>query len=235
MKLKVLGSSSKGNCYLLESKNEVLIIEAGVPLKEVLQAIDFRRDKIVACLVTHEHKDHDKYSNEYFKNGISVIRPFNSLFPKKDYLTRTGHMGGFSIKCFENHHNVPCYGFHIEHEELGKLIFATDTGYIEYKFKDINHWLIECNYSKKILDKRVEDGFNPVLADRIVSDHMSLETCKDFFKANTLTKTRNIVLIHLSDGNSNAEQFKREIQQLTNKTTYVADRGLEIDLSQRPF
>ncbi len=34
MELKILGSSSKGNGYVLEAKNEALIIEAGVKLLE---------------------------------------------------------------------------------------------------------------------------------------------------------------------------------------------------------
>lgn len=31
MKLKVLGSGSSGNCYILESETEALIIEVGLP------------------------------------------------------------------------------------------------------------------------------------------------------------------------------------------------------------
>ena len=39
MELKILGSSSKGNGYVLEAKNEALIIEAGVKLLEAKKAI----------------------------------------------------------------------------------------------------------------------------------------------------------------------------------------------------
>ena len=35
MELTVLGSSSKGNSYVLQNNNEALVIEAGVSLKEV--------------------------------------------------------------------------------------------------------------------------------------------------------------------------------------------------------
>ena len=34
MRLKVLGSGSSGNCYILENDNEALIIEAGLPFME---------------------------------------------------------------------------------------------------------------------------------------------------------------------------------------------------------
>lgn len=230
MKLKVLASGSKANSYILETKKEALLIEAGVPFKEVIRNVDYR--KIVGCLVSHEHQDHAKYYKEYEMYGIEVFAPFTQYvntqrFPK-------GYKG-FSFNYFENYHDVECYGFYIEHEDMGKLVFSTDTRFIEYKFKDINYWLIECNYSKGILDQRVDAGFNPTLADRIVKDHMSLETCKDFFKANDLSKTRNIVLLHLSDSNSDEEQFEREIHELTKKKIYIADKGLEIDLSLCPF
>lgn len=223
MKLKVLASGSKSNSYILENETEALVIEAGVPFKELIRHVDHR--KIVACLVSHEHKDHAKYINDYVLHGIPTF--MNSMIW---YM-----FGGFEVKSFDNHHDVPCKGFKMHHKEIGNLVFATDTGYIEFKFPNINHWLVECNYSKEILDKRVENGFNPSLADRIVRDHMSLETCKDFFKANDLSKTRNIVLLHLSDSNSDAKQFKDEIYSLTNKSTYIADKGLEIDLSLCPF
>ncbi|HEK4983663.1 TPA: MBL fold metallo-hydrolase, partial [Clostridioides difficile] len=60
MKIKVLGSSSRGNCYLLQLKNETLILECGVSYKEILKGLDFNLKSVVGCLVTHEHKDHSK-------------------------------------------------------------------------------------------------------------------------------------------------------------------------------
>lgn len=55
MKLKVLGSSSRGNCCLLENDKEVLIIELGISFKDIKKAMDFDISKVVGALVTHEH------------------------------------------------------------------------------------------------------------------------------------------------------------------------------------
>ena len=224
MKLKVLASGSKGNSYILENYKEALVIEAGVPFKELIRNVDHR--KIVGCVVSHEHMDHAKYYDQYEQRGM--LPYYANVF--SEY-----HAGNFYVKRFELHHNVPCYGFVITHPEIGKLVFATDTGFIDYRFRDVNHWLIEANYAKYILDRKVEDGFNPYLADRIVKDHMSLETCKDYLSRNDLSKTRNIVLIHLSDSNSNAEEFKHEVHESTGKDTYIAEKGLEIDLDLCPL
>ena len=55
MILKVLGSSSKGNCYLLKSAKDVLILEAGVTIKDIKIGLDFNFRDVVGCLITHEH------------------------------------------------------------------------------------------------------------------------------------------------------------------------------------
>lgn len=55
MKLKVLGSGSSGNCYILENDTEALIIEAGVLFMEVKKALDFSISKIRGVVISHEH------------------------------------------------------------------------------------------------------------------------------------------------------------------------------------
>lgn len=52
--LKIGGSSSKGNSYILECNNEVLLIEAGISFKnKILPAIKWKGGKVVGCLVSH--------------------------------------------------------------------------------------------------------------------------------------------------------------------------------------
>lgn len=55
MKLKVLGSSSKGNSYLLETDSEALVLEAGINFSEVKKAVGFEIGKIRGVCITHEH------------------------------------------------------------------------------------------------------------------------------------------------------------------------------------
>ena len=73
MKLQVLGSSSKGNCYLIEAnKNEKLILDAGVNFKEVQKQLGFELKGIQGVLITHEHMDHLKYATNFALNGIDI-------------------------------------------------------------------------------------------------------------------------------------------------------------------
>ena len=70
MKLKVVATGSAANCYVLYSDSgESLILDAGVPVRQVLPAIpDFR--KVSGCLVTHEHNDHARAWQDYSMLGI---------------------------------------------------------------------------------------------------------------------------------------------------------------------
>lgn len=230
MKLRVLGSSSHGNCYLIESEEEILIVELGIPFKDILQAIDFRLDKVVGCLVSHCHKDHSKSMEEAIRRGL-IVYSCDTYSKHKSV-----RMGGFYIQGFECQHDVPCIGFYINHEIVGNLLFATDTYYVEYKFPNVNHMLVECNYSKELLEANVDRGhIHPVLADRLRSSHFELGNVKAFLHANNLQQIKNIVLLHLSAGNSNSNQFEYEIYKLTGKPTVVACKGLELDLKLVPF
>lgn len=74
MILKVLGSSSFGNCYIIENDNEALILEAGINFQEVQKALKFNLTKVKALLCTHSHGDHSKYVNEFAKEGFQYIQ-----------------------------------------------------------------------------------------------------------------------------------------------------------------
>lgn len=245
MKVKVLNSNSSGNCYILESENEALVIESGLRFLEVKKALNFNISKIVGCIISHEHGDHAKYAIEFLKAGIPVFcsqgtkdRIGVGLYqPSVCFHGRRFNVGQFEIMCFDIVHDAAQpMGFIIKHPECGKILFLTDTYYSEFTFKGINHFLIEANYSDEILRENIESGrLNPTVKRRIETSHMSLQTCKQLLQANDLSECRTICLIHLSSTNSNAKQFKEEIQALTGKMVYVAERGLEYNIDLNPF
>ena len=70
MIVKILGSRSIGNCYLFETANTCLVVEAGISISEVKKALNYNMSKILGCIITHEHKDHSKYIKEYLNCGI---------------------------------------------------------------------------------------------------------------------------------------------------------------------
>ena len=224
MQLKVLGASSAGNCYLLESNTECLILDAGIKPIEVKKVLDFNISKVVGVVVSHSHKDHAKYVKDYLDMGIKAFRPYETN-------QRTIEFGNFKIKAFELEHDVPCFGFYVVHKEIGKLVYITDTKYVKYKFKNLDNIMIECNHSKELIYKNMIQS----LGERIMNTHMGLETCKDFIQANNNPNLRNVVLMHLSSQNSNKKRFKEEIERLVRCPVHIATKGLEVDLDNIPF
>ena len=148
------------------------------------------------------------------------------------------NVGSFKIIPFNVKHDAQQpVGFLINHYETGTILFLTDTYYVAKKFRGLNNIIVECNYSQEILDAKIKSGASPeFLRNRIFKSHMNLNTCKDLLRANDLSAVNNIVLIHLSDSNSNAKLFKSEIQACTGKTVHVAEAGMLIEnFNKNPF
>lgn len=247
MKFTVLASGSKGNCYLLQSEEEVIVIECGISFLEVKKELNFDTSKIKCVLLTHEHKDHSKYLKDYDMAGIPICSSSGTLKEMKiknvDGL-KSGYWykyGGFTITPFKVQHDcVEPYGFLIRHDDMGTMLFATDSEYIRYDFSKlkIDHIAIECNYSDEIIDNRLSgQDINKNLADRVKSTHMELETCKEFIKKNNSPLLKNVVLLHLSDGNSDSRFFKKEVQKIVadDVNVFIADKGLCVTVDKFDF
>jgi phosphoribosyl 1,2-cyclic phosphodiesterase len=246
MQLKVINSNSSGNAYILENDREALLIECGVNFDKIKQALNFNLNKVVGCLVTHEHGDHSKSIADVVAAGINVyategtFAALNFTNHHRAITTFSGDefkVGSFRVKPFDVKHDVKePVGFLIHHDECGKILFLTDSYYCQYTFSGLNNIIIEANYCGDILKKRVRDGLNPkFLGDRVITSHMSLETCKQMLGANDLSRVNNVVLIHLSDSNSDEKRFKYEVEQQTGKQVHIAVSGLTIDFNKQPF
>lgn len=246
MKLTVINSNSSGNSYILSNDNETLLIECGVRFDRIKKALDYNLRNVVGCIVTHSHKDHCVAVHDLIKAGIDVYATEGThkemgTTGRLAMIIRPGQqfsLRGFQIKPFSVEHDTSePVGFMIRHEETGDILFLTDTYYCKYVFPPLHNIIIEANYCQKILDKRVRDGENPkFLRDRVITSHFSIDNCKELLKANDLSKVNNIVLIHLSDGNSDAKRFKKEVEEITGKIVHVAEPGLIIEnFHKQPF
>jgi phosphoribosyl 1,2-cyclic phosphodiesterase len=253
MKLNILGSDSRtGNCYILENDKEALVIECGVPFDKIKKALQFNLSKVSGCIVTHDHGDHAKAIHDMMKAGINVYATEGThkacgsdahhrakVIPirKDQEYGEQFQVGNFRVIPFTVMHDAAHpVGFLINHTETGTILFVTDTYYVKQKFRGLNNVIVEANFCQDILDDRLSRGENPkFLRDRIFKSHMSLATCKGLLQANDLRQVNNIVLIHLSDGNSNAEKFKREVTELTGKMVHVAEAGMCIPFTKNPF
>lgn len=234
VEVKALASSSAGNCYRIDDGFTPLLLECGISFKEIQRRLNFQASSIKGVLVTHEHGDHSKAVKDVMKAGIDCYMSEGT----RTALGLSGHrvkviqakqqfqLGTWTILPFDTQHDAAePLGFLLAGRAGEKLLYATDTYYCRYKFNGLTAILIECNYAPDILTANVESGAVPeALKNRLIRSHFSLPNVKEFLKANDLSKVREIHLIHLSDGNSDADRFKREIAELTGRMVFVADK-----------
>lgn len=242
MRIKIIGSSSKGNCYILQdSKGYNLIIEAGIKWQEIQKNLDFHIDKVVGCAISHSHKDHALEVKKILSNGIEVYAP-EDVFQKAHVVFRTWcrptqpmkwyRLGEYKLLSFPVQHDVPCNGYIIDHPEMGRLMFLTDTMYTEYVFPRINHFLIEANYDDTTLQENIDNGITPALMKkRLLNSHMELQTTKQLLQANDLSEAQTILLLHLSGSNSNPEEFIKQITAISGLPVQIATEHTEVDLT----
>lgn len=238
MKLVCLGSSSSGNGYILiDADGRALAIEAGAKAPEYFREV--MPSKYSGVLISHEHKDHAVNALHLAaRYGIKPIASLGTLealgIPK--YLTfplfHSAVVGGWRITPVRVRHDAvePC-AFVIERSGQ-KILFATDLA----EFPDIPHELldgltvlmIEANYDAEIA---IRSGKDKAYLDRLSDTHLSIVQAESTVKrlANGYS-IETVVLLHLSDGNSHAEDFKRRIQDVAPAArVYVADKGLTIE------
>lgn len=245
MVLKCLGSSSSGNCYILQSNTGCLIIEAGVPMRDIKKSLDWKLSNVVGCLVSHRHKDHSLSVRDMLSNGIRVLaladvfdsqNTKNRTFCKEIHPMRGYKIGEFKVFVLPLAHDVPCVGFIIEHPDMGRLFFATDTMMLEYKIPQVDHIMIEANYSDDVLRYNIENGITPsAMKDRLLHSHMELGTLINIINDNDLTNVQELILLHLSGDNSDEQIFIREVSKNAGKPIYVAKSGMNINLSKNPY
>lgn len=248
MELTVIGTGSSGNGYILQNETEALIIECGMPLKDAKKSLGWNLSKVSGAIVSHRHNDHAGHVVDYANAGIPILalsdvieskkldRNCQALYPGNGYA-----FGRFKVMPFMVEHDVPCVGFLISHPECGRVLFVTDTYVVGHRmengqmhlatFRDINHWLIEANYTTWIVDRNIKSGgrMTPQMKERLLMSHLSLGNCIKTLLRHDLSRTKDITLIHMSDGNSDEKLFVKRVRDATGKRVIPARAGLTID------
>ena len=210
MTLKCIGSGSTGNCYLLTSNGgETLILDCGIPIKDIKKGLNWNIIGIQGAVCTHCHSDHSLSLAELRNIGIDVF------YPSVDPNVGVVNFGSFRVQSFDlttldgrcTHTNAdgsecPCCGFLITHKEMGRMIYATDTELIKWRFKGINHILLGVNYDKDLIDN--EDSAK---VNHVYRGHMSIDTACEFVKSNNSNDLQNVIMCHLSKNNADKDLF----------------------------
>ncbi len=231
--IKVFGSGSSGNGYLIDDGRSQILIECGVKFELVKRRMKFDLSRVAGMCISHEHMDHSKEIQKVLKTtAIDIFASAGTLnalnVPKfRANVLNIGQsvqIGTWTVIPFDVVHDAAePMGFIFENASNERLLFVTDTRLLHYKFKNITHMMVEANYSMKILIEKYSHGdLADMLKNRIIRSHFEFENSKSFIKLNSSEKLQVVWLLHLSDSNSDEELFKREVQELTGVPVYIA-------------
>ena len=247
MELQVIGTGSSGNAYLLREDRHALLLDAGIPIKAIMRAADWKT--LQGCLITHEHQDHAKAAKEVARMGLQTYMTEGTLgainedgiLPALNAVQMLSpfDIGEFTVMAFETEHDAsqPC-GWLIRYRPTGEtVLYATDTYYLKYTFPGVDYWIIECNYVDEIVDAQQQEGIlSSALRSRLKKSHLSLRRLLDVLKANDLTKAKAVVLVHLSNERSDEKAMASAVKEVTGlDEVYAAVVGQRIPLMQCPF
>ena len=209
-------------------------MEAGVPARRIAEKYLHLLPRVAGCLITHEHGDHASGAAELSGRGIDLYMTAGTQAalgefkcPYRIHTVRVQEpfsVGTWNVLPFDTEHDAAePVGFllasSVTHE---KLLFATDTYFIRYHFSGVNIFMVECNYSEKILKANIAAGRVPVnQKDRLLHSHFSLKHVLAFFQQTDLSAAQKIYLLHASDRNSDVQLFKQEVQRATGIPTEV--------------
>lgn len=249
-----LASSSQGNCYLITTENTTLLLDLGISLKRIEEALSnfhISISDVDAVLITHEHSDHilsiksilkrvpdlkliltEGTASGIFRNEctpddrISYVKANDSI-----------EIGDIVISSFPTSHdtNEPC-AFYFEHKNK-KVTVVTDTGCVTDEVMDAivgsDVLAIESNHEVNYL---LYGRYPYPLKRRILSDvgHLSNESCGnalvkylDAWEKETVPK---VFLAHLSKENNTPDQAFLTVSTCLEENDYYVGKDLELEV-----
>lgn len=234
LSINILGSSSAGNCYQISDGTSSVLLECGLPIRQIRRGTGYSLAGVAGCLLSHEHRDHSRAVKDLLHRGTCCFMSRGTadvlgvLDDPRSYLIEDRQqlqVGSFQV--------VPFRVVHDAAEPMGfllasgreKLLFLTDSAYSPFTFQGLTHILIECNYMPELLDQNIDEGrVHARLRQRLIHSHFGLPQVLQFLQANDLSRVQEIHLLHLSDANSNEEEMKLAVQRETGCPVFVAPR-----------
>lgn len=201
--VKCLSQGSKGNCWIADYAGELLIIDAGISIKEIKRGIDYNLVAVQGVLISHVHKDHSMAVEDLKNCGLSVFTPFTV-----DQRSKT--FGHYRIQAFSVPHNgCECYGFYIKVGEH-RLIYVTDLEYLPFTFQkqELTTIICECNYQTEYLNMDADNIEHKVIG------HCELQTTIGIVEANVTDELRNVIITHMGTDTCDANECVAEIKKI---------------------
>jgi phosphoribosyl 1,2-cyclic phosphodiesterase len=252
-----IGSGSSGNCAYIGDKEKGILIDAGVDMKQItdaLKANDIPISAVKGICLTHDHGDHIKGAYKLMSKNRHIMlyctpKTLSGIFRRhnvsrriKDYhkpiyRETPFDLGGFKITAFEvSHDGTDNMGYFIERGSI-RFAIATDLGYItdrvDHYMRQADYIMLESNYDRQML---AAGSYPEYLKARILANtgHLDNEDAAQFVADIYTPQLRHVFLCHLSNDNNTPEiaieKMTTALQQAHN--IKVGDGSESIDSRQ---
>lgn len=219
---EVLGSSSKGNCYIIQTGDSNILVDIGFSGKRIIELLTKKNlciDDIHGVFITHEHNDHaagirglSKFKNlQFFANQLTANIINNKLqkqicwniFENEKHI----QFRDLDIVAFSLPHDAAdpvgyVFSIKLPNNKIGKICIATDLGYIPHGLPhytdDANLLILEANHDLHMLEI---DTKRPIyIKNRIRGKygHLSNDSAISFIINHNTPKWQTVLLAHLS-------------------------------------
>lgn len=235
-KLKVVNTGSKGNCLIIEHNGKHLLLDVGLPYKEILKALNFNLKDCVGVCVSHAHfADHTKSLNNFINKAIPCYgnKDVCDKYAGCELLPKILWLDGFKIQNFDLDHNVPNTAFVVDLDNGIRVLYITDAKSVCKRVKNVNFAIVESNYDNNTL---IDNMVNNESSRSHPEHHLSLEGCIEYLKEIYSPSLQGVLLWHLSETNIDAEKaLARVKEELGFDNVWIACKGLEIELNKEEF
>lgn len=216
MNYNIIGSSSKGNCIIVEN---VLMLDCGVTYVKIKKHLK----DVKLIFISHIHKDHllpstvkkiayNKPNIKFICGSKEVVQKLVDCGVKKKniYLLNEGiryDLGLLKVRLVYLFHDVSNFG--LKWEIKGKKgIYLIDTEKVEHIVaQDYDLYLIEANYKQEILEKHLKECLQEekIYLERVPKTHLSWNQANTFLIEN-MGKNSEFQYIHESTYNFEGDE-----------------------------
>ena len=256
MRFVCFGSGSSGNCYLLKTETDGLLIDTGIGLrilKKYFQNYGLQLTDVKHILITHDHADHVKsvgsfscdyhvpvYATRDVLKGIDenycVRRKVMPINAHSIDCGSTFDVGEFTVTCFSvPHDSHGCVGYSITHCGV-TFCLITDAGYVTDEMKGFiqraDYLVLEANHDEEMLRG---GNYPQYLKDRVggLNGHLSNKSCAEALAENATPRLRHVWLCHLSEENNHPELARKTVEMTLRSSGIVPGKDFLLDVLKR--
>jgi phosphoribosyl 1,2-cyclic phosphodiesterase len=237
-----LGSSSKGNCFVITDGNAVFVFDLGFKYDEFQKRYKKQTGKYInalgidACLVSHRHQDHSRGIDSFLDNCAEIYLPESMKVPKMGiYGVQPGHSYQDNFIIFAPFPAIhKDLGKNMKGEEerkfgewavkidcLGYIVAVKETGNIWLYFTDSSFLMPPLdNVTHAVIECNHdleligEDDRSELHILRAIESHLSLQDVINILKNADTTHLRKLYLMHNSTRNLDKRKAKKEIREV---------------------